>query len=90
MAQGFTQVEGRDYTETFWEPPAGPDGREQLGALWHGRGDRFSAVAHEGGKQLMCRLSLYGLKQSSRNWNKEIDQWVRAYGFEPNPADSCI
>ena len=44
------------------------------------------------GEELVCRLlkSLYGLKQSGRNWNQVIDKWLRAYGFEPSAADPCL
>lgn len=34
--------------------------------------------------------AVYGLKQSSRNWNQVIDKWLRAYGFVPSLADPCV
>ena len=44
------------------------------------------------GEELVCRLrkSLYGLKQSGRNWRKKIDGWFRGYGFHPSSADPCL
>jgi ribosomal protein S17E len=44
------------------------------------------------GEELVCRLhkSLYGLKQSGRNWHKKIDGWFRGYGFHPSSADPCL
>ena len=44
------------------------------------------------GRPIAYRLlkSLYGLKQSARNWNQLMDQWLRDQGFHPSPADPCI
>ncbi|EWM20071.1 gag-pol polyprotein [Nannochloropsis gaditana] len=44
------------------------------------------------GEELVCRLrkSLYGLKQSGRNWHKKIDGWFRGYGFHSSSADPCL
>jgi hypothetical protein len=44
------------------------------------------------GEELVCRLhrSLYGLKDSPRNWNTELDTWLRQYGLVPTDADVCV
>lgn len=40
----------------------------------------------------VCKLnkSLYGLKQSSRCWNKKFTSFLVTYGFKPCHADSCV
>ncbi len=45
-----------------------------------------------GKEQLVCRLkkSLYGLKQSGRNWNRTLDSWLRAYGMTVSQVDPCL
>ena len=44
------------------------------------------------GEDLVCKLnkSLYGLKQSPRNWNKVIDSWFKENGFAVSEADPCL
>lgn len=44
------------------------------------------------GEPLVCKLnkSLYGLKQSPRNWNHVIDGWFREYGLKVSEADPCL
>ncbi len=46
----------------------------------------------ETGEKLVCKLqkSLYGLKQSGRNWNAMLHTWVTENGFVQNPADHCV
>lgn len=34
--------------------------------------------------------SLYGLKQSGRNWNKVLHDCLTVNGFTQNPADHCV
>lgn len=44
------------------------------------------------GKERVWKLkkSLYGLKQSPRNWHVEIDGWMQGYGFVKSVADPCV
>ena len=44
------------------------------------------------GKDLVCKLkkSLYGLKQSPRQWNKKFDSFVRGIGFNKSYYDVCL
>lgn len=39
-----------------------------------------------------CRLlkTLYGLKQSPRQWNKSFNKFLSEYNFVPNQVDQCI
>ena len=43
-------------------------------------------------KQLVCRLkkSIYGLKQTSRQWYWKFDQVITSFGFKENIIDQCI
>ena len=44
------------------------------------------------GKKLVCRLnkSLYGLKQSGRNWNTLLHSFLIENGFSQSSTDTCI
>lgn len=35
-------------------------------------------------------MSLYGLKQAGRLWNKTLIKFFRKIGFKPTNADPCI
>jgi hypothetical protein len=45
-----------------------------------------------GKEHLVCKLkkSVYGLKQSGRNWNKKIDAELRKLGFTRSKSDPCV
>ena len=46
----------------------------------------------KGDKPLYCKLkkSLYGLKQSSRMWNRNIHLYLMSNGFKQSSVDHCI
>jgi len=46
----------------------------------------------KGQEHLVCRLlkSLYGLKQSPRQWNKRFDSFVTSHGFKRSVFDPCV
>jgi hypothetical protein len=45
----------------------------------------------EGKENHVCLLkkSLYGLKQSLRQWYHRFDSYVSSHGFERSPYDAC-
>lgn len=47
---------------------------------------------HRGGEKLVCKLekSIYGLKQSGRNWNEMLHTSLIGDNFTQNPADHCV
>src|ERR1700678_4612781 len=40
----------------------------------------------------ICKLikTLYGLKQSGREWNKELDEKIKQFGFKQICSDPCV
>ncbi|KAL9256969.1 Retrovirus-related Pol polyprotein from transposon TNT 1-94-like protein [Drosera capensis] len=46
----------------------------------------------EGKEDYVCRLhkSLYGLKQSPRQWYKKFDSFMIKHGFNKSPYDCCV
>lgn len=49
-------------------------------------------VESKTGEELVCKLSksLYGLKQSGRNWNKMLHDFLIENDFVQNSADYCV
>lgn len=49
-------------------------------------------VKNEQGEKLVCKLkkSLYGLKQSGRNWNNVLQDYLVQEGFDQSQSDSCV
>ena len=49
-------------------------------------------VKGQNGQKLVYRLnkSLYGLKQSGRNWNQLLHSFLNEKGFVQSPSDNCV
>ena len=116
VAQGFAQVEGSDYTETFAPTARMSTVRMlmQLAAQFDLKVHQMDVKtaylnapidteifmnqpqgyeqSHDGKIKMVCRLnkSLYGLKQSGRNWNKLLHNFLKDKGFEQSPHDACL
>ena len=114
VAQGFFQVFGVDYTDTYSPVAKFVSIRiflaisVQLGLIIHTMDvdtaflnadiDEDIWVKIPEGTKLAAnddgiyklRKSLYGLKQASRNWNNDINQYLLDNGFTRLEADPCI
>ena len=49
-------------------------------------------IMGENNTKLVCKLkkSLYGLKQSGRNWNQTLDKALKEFGFSKSKVDPCM
>jgi len=49
-------------------------------------------VESNNGKELVCKLnkSIYGLKQASNEWNKEVSKTIESLGFTRCKSDTCV
>ena len=49
-------------------------------------------IRAEDGSEIVFKLnkSIYGLKQSGRNWNQLLHSCLEQNGFKRNPVDHCV
>ena len=59
--------------------------------LYINQPEGYEIYSNEGVK-LVCKLnkSLYGLKQSGRNWNSLLDDFLKVNNFTPSYVDPCM
>jgi len=91
VAKGFTQKEGVDYTEIFSPVVKHVSITYILSMVAHfsmelQQMDVNTAFLHG----FLDEHSLYGLKQSPRQWNLIFDEFMRGVGFVRSAFDSCV
>ena len=91
VAKGYSQVQGIDYLETF-SPTARMESVRMLIQLavqnnWPGY-----EITDKEGKTLVWKLkkSLYGLKQSGRNWHNVLHHHLKELNFVQSNVDPCV
>ena len=68
-----------------------PEGRKSVGGRWV-YALKLSPNGEEKHKHLVYKLkkSLYGLRQSGRNWNSLLHSYLVSEGFKQSQADYCV
>nr|GEV06488.1 hypothetical protein [Tanacetum cinerariifolium] len=77
VAKGYTQLYGVDYKETF-----------SLVADIRAIRILISIVAFYDYE--IWQISIYGLKQASRSWNKRFDEEIKKFSFAQNLDELCV
>ena len=52
--------------------------------------DGYPGPKGKEGSVLKLLKALYGMKQAPRNWNQELDTFLRSIGFVPTISDRCV
>lgn len=109
--QGFNQVLGIDYNETW--APTGKIGSLRLasvyalkekmkitqfnvkGAFLHAPLEEIVIIRTPEGSSrkspyLKLKKSLYGLKQSPKNWYETLTLWIKSQGYKESTSNPCL
>ena len=47
-------------------------------------------TSKDGNKVYKLQRSIYGLKQTSRSWNNQLDETIKGFGFSQNQDEACV
>ncbi|KAG8496686.1 hypothetical protein CXB51_007936 [Gossypium anomalum] len=81
VAKGYSQVPGVDFTDVF-SPVVK---HSSIRALLEG-----FTVSEKEDYVCLLKKSLYGLKQSPRQWYKRFDSFMTSHDFKRSSFDSCV
>jgi len=112
VGKGFTQIQGKDYFETFaavakmksvrvflsictaldlevyqHDVPQAFLGTDLEEEIWM---DQIKGFEDGTSRKCKLRKTLYGLKQSPREFNKSVDKFLKDEGFTQSVSDSCV
>jgi len=89
VAKGFSQREGIDYHELFSLVVKHKTIRVLLAIIYMSQPEGFLVSGKED-RVCLLKRSLYGLKQSLRQWYKRFDAFMVSHDFVRNEYDNCV
>ncbi|GKA40987.1 retrovirus-related pol polyprotein from transposon TNT 1-94 [Tanacetum coccineum] len=89
VARGFTQRAGIDYNEVF-SPVVRHTSIRVILSLTACEDYELEQLDKEQAQGGLLKKSLYGLKQSPRQWYKRFDVYMISNGFSRSNYDSCV
>ncbi|KAG8488904.1 hypothetical protein CXB51_016855 [Gossypium anomalum] len=85
VAKGYSQVPGVEYTDVFSPIVKHSSIQALLGIVAIG-----FTVSEKEDYVCLLKKSLYGLKQSPRQWYKRFDSFMTSHDFKRSSFDSCV